>query len=61
MELLKLYTALLRRRWLVVQSVVFFVVVAVLLALLLPKNYEASARVITTVSTMLDVLLSMGA
>ena len=46
MELVKLYTALLRRRWLVIQSVAFFTLAAVLLALVLPKNYKASARVL---------------
>jgi succinoglycan biosynthesis transport protein ExoP len=48
MELIKLYTALLRRRWLVVQSVVFFVVAAGILALSLPKNYVSAARVLVS-------------
>lgn len=61
MELLKLYSALLRRRWLVVQSVAFFVTVAVVLALALPKNYEAAARVwINSSDASLSVLSDLG-
>ncbi len=61
MELVKLYTALFRRKWLVVQSVVFFLVVAVVLALVLPKNYEASARVwINSSDASLSVLSDLG-
>jgi capsular exopolysaccharide synthesis family protein len=45
MELLKVYAALLRRKWIFLQAVVFFVVGAGLLALLLPKRYEAAARI----------------
>ena len=50
MELIKLYNALFRRRWLVVQSVVFFVLASVALSLLLPKNYKAGARVMVSSS-----------
>ncbi len=61
MELLKLYTALLRRKWLVVQSVLFFVTLSVILALVLPKNYEASARVLINSSdASMSVLAEMG-
>lgn len=61
MELVKLYTALLRRRWLVLQSVAFFVLVAVVLALVLPKNYTASARVwINSSDASLSVLSDLG-
>jgi capsular exopolysaccharide synthesis family protein len=58
MELVKLYTALLRRRWLVVQSVSFFVLAALALALLLPKNYKASARVLVSSSDAAMSILS---
>lgn len=58
MELLKLYTALLRRRWLVLQSVVFFTVLGAVLALILPKNYEASARVVVSSSDATMSILS---
>ena len=61
MELIKLYTALLRRRWLVLQSVVFFVVASLALALLLPKNYKASARVLVSSSdTSMSILSDLG-
>jgi uncharacterized protein involved in exopolysaccharide biosynthesis len=43
MELIKLYTALMRRKWLVIQSVVFFVIAAGFFSVLLPKNYRASS------------------
>ncbi len=58
MELLKLYTALMRRKWLVVQSVVFFVIAAVVLSLVLPKNYRASARVMVNSSDSTMSILS---
>jgi succinoglycan biosynthesis transport protein ExoP len=58
MELVKLYTALLRRRWLVIQSVSFFVLAALALALLLPKNYKASARVLVSSSDAAMSILS---
>ncbi len=61
MELVKLYTALLRRRWLVIQSVAFFTLAAVLLALVLPKNYKASARVLVSSSdTSMSILSDLG-
>jgi polysaccharide biosynthesis transport protein len=61
MELLKLYNALLRRRWLVIQSVSFFVLAAVALALLLPKNYRASARVLVSSSdASMSILSDLG-
>lgn len=45
MELLRVWTALLRRKWLFVQAVVFFTVGASFLALVLPKRYEATAKI----------------
>lgn len=61
MELLKLYTALMRRKWLVIQSVLFFAVAGVVLALVLPKNYTASARVLVNSSdAALSVLSDLG-
>ena len=61
MELVKLYTALIRRRWLVLQSVAFFVLAAAALALLLPKNYKASARVLVSSSdTSMSILSDIG-
>jgi capsular exopolysaccharide synthesis family protein len=61
MELIKLYTALLRRRWLVVQSVLFFALAAIALALGLPKNYKASARVLVSSSdASMSILSDLG-
>jgi len=61
MELIKLYTALLRRRWLILQSVGFFVLASLALALLLPKNYKASARVLVSSSdTSMSILSDLG-
>ncbi len=61
MELIKLYNALFRRRWLIAQSVVFFVVASLALALLLPKNYKASARVMVSSSdTSMSILSDLG-
>jgi len=61
MELVKLFTALLRRRWLVLQSVVFFTLAGGVLALVLPKNYTASARVLVSSSdTTLSILSDLG-
>ena len=61
MELIKLYTALLRRRWLVLQSVAFFTLAALALALALPKNYKASARVLVSSSdASMSILSDLG-
>lgn len=45
MELLKIWSVLLRRKWLFLQAVVFFTVGAAILSLLLPKSYEATAKI----------------
>jgi len=61
MELLRLYTALLRRRWLVLWAVVSFTVGAAVLAMVLPKNYKASARVLVSSSdSSLSILSDLG-
>jgi capsular exopolysaccharide synthesis family protein len=61
MELLKLYTALVRRRWLVLYSIVFFTVAAAALALLLPKNYRSTSKVLVSSSdTSLSILSDLG-
>ncbi len=61
MELLKLYTALLRRRWLVIQAAVLFTAVGITLALVLPKNYQASSRVLVSSSdTTMSILSDLG-
>lgn len=58
MELLKLYYALLRRRWLLVQAVVFFTVGGAVAALSLPKAYEATARVSVSSDDATSAVLS---
>ena len=61
MELVKLYTALLRRKWLVVQSIIFFLIAAAVLAVMLPKNYRSSARVMVNSSdSTMSILSELG-
>jgi len=61
MELIKLYTALVRRRWLVLYSIVFFTLAAAALAMLLPKNYRATSKVLVSSSdTSLSILSDLG-
>lgn len=45
MELLKVWTALLRRKWIFIQAVVFFILGAGAIAMVLPKRYEATAKI----------------
>lgn len=45
MELLRVWTALLRRKWLFIQAVAFFTIGASVLALVLPKRFEATAKI----------------
>ncbi|MBM4392524.1 MAG: hypothetical protein FJ090_15490, partial [Deltaproteobacteria bacterium] len=45
MELLKVWTVLLRRKWLFIQAVVFFTMGASILAMVLPKRYESTAKI----------------
>ena len=45
MELLKVWAALLRRKWLFLQALVFFTVGAAVLSFLLPKRFEATAKI----------------
>jgi tyrosine-protein kinase Etk/Wzc len=45
MELLKVWAALLRRKWLFLQAVVFFTAGAAVLSLVLPKRFEATAKI----------------
>lgn len=58
MEVLQLYNALLRRKWLVVQSVAFFFLVAVLLTFLLPKQYQSTEKLIIESSSATSSILS---
>lgn len=60
MELLKVYAALLRRKWIFLQAVVFFTVGASLLALVLPKRYQATAKLsVESSSAELSILGEM--
>jgi capsular exopolysaccharide synthesis family protein len=63
MELLRLAAVLARRRFVVLESIAFFTMVAVLVALLVPRTYTASARVLiapsdTTASVLTDLDLA---
>lgn len=61
MELLTLYTALLRRKWIIVQAVLLFTIGGVVLTLVLPKNYQTSSRVLVSTSdTSLSILSELG-
>lgn len=61
MELLTLYTALLRRKWIIVQAVLLFTIGAVVLSVVLPKNFRTSSRVLVSTSdTTLSILNELG-
>lgn len=60
MELLKVWSALLRRKWLFLQAVVFFTIGAGILALVLPKRYEAASKIsVDTSSAEMSILGDM--
>lgn len=60
MELLKVWSALLRRKWLFLQAVVFFTVGAGILALVLPKQYESTSKIsIESSDASLSILSDM--
>jgi capsular exopolysaccharide synthesis family protein len=60
MELLNAWAALLRRKWLFLQAVVFFVVGAGVLALTLPKRYSATAKIsVESSDASLSILADM--
>lgn len=50
MELLKIWHALLRRKWIFLQAVIFFTIGAGVLALVLPKHYVATTKIDVTAS-----------
>jgi succinoglycan biosynthesis transport protein ExoP len=58
MEILHLYSALLRRKWLVIESVAFFLAAAVAVTMLLPKQYQATAKLIVESSDTTNSILS---
>ncbi len=60
MELLKVFAALLRRKWLFLQAVVFFTVGALVIGLLQPPRYDAVAKIsIESSSASLSILGEM--
>lgn len=57
MELLKVWNALLRRKWIFLQAVLFFTIGTAVLALVLPKHYVSAAKIsVSTSSTSLSIL-----
>jgi capsular exopolysaccharide synthesis family protein len=61
MELVKLYGAILRRRWVLLQAVVFFTLAGLVAAMTLPKTYQATAKMMgVTSDTSLSVLAELG-
>ena len=61
MELLNLYTAILRRKWLLIQAIVFFTVAGALTAMLMPKTFQASAKMaVSSSDTDMSILSELG-
>lgn len=61
MELLNLYTAILRRKWLLIQAIIFFTVAGALTAMLLPKTYKATAKMaISSSDADMSILSELG-
>jgi len=61
MELLRIYSAILRRKWLLIQAVLFFVVAAVVMTKFMPKQYKSTAKVmVSTSDASMSVLSDMG-
>jgi len=58
MDILQLYSALLRRKWLIIESVTVFVLAAVAAFLLLPKQYQATSKLIVESSDTTSSILS---
>ncbi len=58
MEILHLYNALLRRKWLFVQAVVFFVLAAGIITMVLPKQYQGTSKLIVESSDTTSSILS---
>jgi len=61
MELLRFYSAILRRKWLLIQAVLFFSVAAIVLTKAMPRQYKATAKVmVSTSDASMSVLSDMG-
>jgi len=61
MELLKLYSALVRRKWILLQAIVFFIIAAGVMAVTLPKQYVSTSKVmVSTSDASMSVLADLG-
>jgi capsular exopolysaccharide synthesis family protein len=61
MELLRIYSAILRRKWLLIQAVLFFCIAAIVLTKAMPRQYTATAKVmVATSDASMSVLSDMG-
>jgi succinoglycan biosynthesis transport protein ExoP len=58
MEILHLYSALIRRKWLIIESLAFFLAAAVAITMLLPKQYQATSKLIVESSDTTNSILS---
>ncbi len=61
MELVRLYGAIIRRRWVLLQAILFFTLAGLAAAMMLPKSYQSTAKMMgTTSDTTLSVLSELG-
>ena len=61
MELIRITSAILRRKWLLIQAVLFFTVLSVVLTRNMPRQYKATAKVmVSTSDASMSVLSDMG-
>lgn len=58
MEILHLYSALLRRKWLIIEATAFFLAAAIAITMLLPKQYQATSKLIVESSDTTNSILS---
>lgn len=61
MELIEIWSALLRRKWVLLQAIVFFTLAGLVAAATLPKQYQATAKLMVSSSdTSMSVLADLG-
>lgn len=61
MELIRITSAILRRKWLLIQAVLFFTVLSVVLTRNMPRQYKATTKVmVSTSDASMSVLSDMG-
>lgn len=58
MEVLQLYSALVRRKWLIVEAIAFFLLAAAVITFLLPRQYQATTKLIVESSDTTSSILS---